>query len=136
MHTASFFSKHQRLLAVLVLLYVASALLAHLLLPSIFIWMLAVFFLVAMTGTYVLEALMTGHSQKLEICVALGLIAVALLSLFGSPIWVICALFGHGVWDLAKHRGAGVPFLSWYTLSCAAFDFTYGALLFASWKVF
>jgi len=48
------------------------------------------------------------------------------------PAFVITAILGHGLWDLAKHRAAaGVPFFPWYTHGCAVFDVGYAFVLAA-----
>ena len=69
----------------------------------------------------------------MEALVTMTLIVVSVLGVLVHPLYVIAAILGHGIWDTAKHLGAGIPFFSWYTLSCAAVDTTHAAVLLAYW---
>lgn len=132
----SFFEPRQKPLFGLGALYIVLLILSHVLLPLSLTWHIAVFFLIAMNGTYVIEAVSLNSYARLEAMVAAGLIALALLGLFTSPILVILAILGHACWDVCKHKGCGVRFFSWYTLSCAAIDVTYASALLAYWIFF
>jgi hypothetical protein len=61
------------------------------------------------------------------------LILLSIMGVLLHPAFVILAIFGHGSWDILKHRGAGIPFISWYTFGCAVVDFIYGGVLFVFW---
>jgi hypothetical protein len=109
--------------------YVLGIPLAHGLLPSVLVWEVALFFLIAMLFTYPLAAFSTGHAQRVELFVSLGLAALGVLGYLTHPLLIILAIFGHGVWDLAKHKGCGVPFFGWYVKGCVLVDFSYAAVL-------
>ena len=129
--TLSFFHARQKLLFLLASLYVILMTLSHWQLPSAHVWLIAGFFSVIMNFTYLTEALSLRQFVRIETLVATVLIGLSLLGAFWWPPLVIAAIFGHGCWDIAKHLGAGVPFFSWYTLSCFGVDFLYsGSLLF------
>ena len=82
---------------------------------------------------YLLEAKARREFVSREAVVAGVLIALSILGAVMSPVFVIAAIVGHGLWDLAKHRGAGAPFFAWYTSSCFAVDALYGATLTVYW---
>lgn len=114
----------------LAILYTIALSVAHIGLPNSMIWNVAVFFSVAMNFTYPWAALQLRYFQGTELGISLFLIALSLLSLLYSPVYVIIAIFLHGAWDISKHKGAGVPFFSWYTLGCVTIDWIYAATLF------
>jgi len=128
-----FFKKHQKLLLCLASLYVVSLLLFHIQFKDEYVWHIACLFSVLMNGTYVFEAYKQQAYLKPESIVAGSLISLSIMGILIHPLFVIIAIFGHGTWDLLKHRGAGIPFLSWYTLSCSLVDFTYGSVLTVFW---
>ena len=109
--------------------YVLAIPLAHGLLPDRFVWEIAAFFLVAMLFTYPLAALNARRWIGVETGVSLGLAALGLVGLAGFPALVVAGIFGHGVWDLCKQRGAGVPFFGWYVTGCVTVDWLYAAAL-------
>jgi len=115
----SFFRKHQKSLALAATLYLVLLLLSHWQLPPIHVWVIAAVFSVAMNFTYLAEAIAAKKFVSVELAVTSILIVLSVLGALVWPPFVIAAVFGHGVWDLAKHYGMGVPFFSWYTLSCA-----------------
>lgn len=110
-------------------LYVVALLLSHATFPKHHVWAIAAFFSIAMNGTYVWAALRAGHHLRLETTIALTFIALSLLGVLVSPLFVITTIAAHGVWDVAKHYRVGVPFFSWYTWGCAVVDFTYATTL-------
>lgn len=133
-HThASFFQRRQMWLFGFSTLYVLGLILSHAALPPIHVWVIAAVFSALMNVTYIIEAKVAGHWLRLEVLIAASLIAASALGVFLHPWLVIAAIFGHGVWDLAKHRGAGVPFVSWYTLGCFGIDMIYGSVLLLYW---
>ena len=125
----SFFETRQKTLGILAALYVLFLLLSHWQLSSAHVWIIAAVFSILMNFTYMIEAFSLQSFLRKEIVIAAILITLSFLGALLYPPLVIAAIFGHGVWDISKHRGAGVPFFSWYTLGCAAVDFTYSALL-------
>ncbi len=130
---ASFFQKRQKQLGLAASAYVIFLLLSHWQLPSAHVWWIAAFFSIVMNGVYILEAKARREFISREAIVAGVLIVLSILGVVMSPVFVIAAIVGHGLWDLAKHRGAGVPFFAWYTLSCFAVDVLYGAALTVYW---
>ncbi len=82
-----------------------------------------------MNGVYISSAIKKRRYISTEFLVAITLITLSLLGPTLSPFFVIAATAGHGLWDVAKHYGADIPFFSWYTWGCAAVDFTYAATL-------
>ena len=132
-HTHSFFESRQKPLALVAALYVLFLVLSHWQLPPVHVWIIAAFFSIVMNFTYVTEALKQPKHIKVEALIATLLITASILGVFVAPIFVIAAIFGHGVWNIAKHRGAGVPFFSWYTLSCFTIDTLYSVSLLAYW---
>ncbi len=110
-------------------MYVAAIPLAHGFLPHFWVWDLSLFFLAAMLFTYPIAAIRAGEFVTVEIAVSLGLITMGILGYFTDPVLLIAAIFGHGVWDFYKHRGAGVRFFRWYVVGCYIADWTYAAAL-------
>lgn len=132
-HQKSFFHRRQKALAIGSATYVLLLVLFHSTLPAQHVWLIAAFFSIAMNFTYITEAYAISKHLTLEMVVATVLIALSFAGAFYSPLCVIAAIFGHGVWDIAKHRGAGVPFLSWFTLGCFAVDTFYSGVLLIYW---
>ena len=122
----SFFLRREQQLKIAASLYVILLILSHATFPQSLVWFIAALFSIAMNFTYVIEAVSL---------VAVVLILLSLGGVFLSPILVIIAIFGHGCWDLLKHYGSGVPFFTWYTLSCAIVDFFYGSILLIYWVI-
>lgn len=131
----SFLQSRQKQLGVIGNMYMLFVILLHSQIPTKHVWTLAAIFSIVMNFPYVIEALSVKNHLSQEVALATFLIVLSALGALLSPPLVITAVFGHGVWDFAKHRGAGVPFFAWYTLPCAAFDFSYGSLLFIFWKL-
>ncbi len=119
----------QKLLGIAATAYVVMLTLSHWQLPSIHVWVIAAVFSLLMNFTYLVEALSLRSYVKTEALVAASLIALSILGLLVSPLILIAAIFGHGVWDLLKHFGRGVPFFYWYTCSCFLVDVAYGSSL-------
>lgn len=130
-----FFARHQRLLLILASAYVLGLIVTHAALPAAHVWWIACVFSVLMNVPYVLEARITGHPVTREAQIAGLLIILSLAGPLIAPPFVIAAILLHGVWDIAKHRGAGVPFVSWYTLGCAVVDAVYAGALLAYWLI-
>ncbi|RED14368.1 hypothetical protein [Pontivivens insulae] len=109
--------------------YVVLLLLSHWQLPEAHVWAIAGVFSVIMNVPYVATAWHNAQFARLETAIATVLIGASIVGAVITPPFVIAAIFAHGFWDIAKHRGAGVPFFSWYTLGCAVVDFAYGSAL-------
>ena len=116
------------------ILYVVALIVSHSTLPPMHVWVIAAAFSIVMNFTYITEAYSQARLIRPELVVLLTLIATSLLGVIVHPLFVIFAIVGHGSWDIAKHFGAGIPFFSWYTLSCFAVDITYGTVLLAYWS--
>ena len=82
-----------------------------------------------MNFTYIIEVMSVGRYFAVEIFVSASLILLSIFGIILHPLFVIFAIFGHGLWDLHKHAGAGVPFVRWYTLGCVVVDTFYGSTL-------
>ena len=132
-HRHGYFEQRQLLLMMAASLYVVLLILSHSTLPAVHVWIIAAVFSVVMNFVYVTEAFQVRRFFQLELWVALVLIGASVLGVLLSPLFVIAAILGHGVWDIAKHKGHGVPFVSWYTLGCFTVDVIYSAALFAYW---
>ncbi len=128
---SSFFSKHQKALGLAASLYVVLLLLSHWQLPSMHVWIIAAVFSTAMNFTYLIEALSLKRYVSTELLIASLLIAMSWVGVVSSPLLLIAAIFAHGCWDIAKHKGAGVTFFSWYTVSCFLVDTVYSLALLA-----
>lgn len=102
---------------------------SHFALPYTWIWGIAVFFLIAMLFTYPAAAWRSGTHFSLELWISLCLALVGFMGLITTPWLIIAGIFGHGVWDLMKHRGHGTPFFGWYISGCVAVDWCYAAAL-------
>ena len=126
---ASFLTREVLWLKGLGTLYVLAIPLTHLNLPEAYVWPLAFFFLAAMLFTYPLAAWAEGRFLGLETAISLGLIILGAIGLALAPALLIAAIFGHGVWDLFKHRGHGIPFFGWYVSGCVVVDWLYAAAL-------
>ena len=109
--------------------YVVALCLSHAVAGSAHVWVIAAFFSIAMNATYPWAAWVTGRAQPTELAISALLVALSVLGVFVAPPFVIAAIFLHGAWDLAKHRGAGVPFFGWYTLGCVSVDWLYALAL-------
>ncbi len=125
----SFFASRQKLLVIAATVYVILLLLSHWQLDSTHVWVIAAVFSVLMNFTYITEAVSLRSFFKAEVIVSTILILASVLGLILSPLLIIAAIFGHGVWDLQKHFGKGVPFFFWYTCSCFLVDTAYSATL-------
>lgn len=125
----SFFRGRQTLLGIAATAYVVMLITTHWRLSDAHVWVIAVVFSILMNFTYLIEALSLKSHAKTEAVVAATLIFTSVMGLILSPLLLIAAIFGHGVWDLLKHFGRGVPFLYWYTCSCFLVDTTYSAAL-------
>ena len=129
----SFFQLRQKGLMIAASLYVVALIVSHSTLPSIHVWVIAAVFSIIMNFTYITEAYFQGRLVRIELLVMATLITASVIGVAVHPLFVISAIFGHALWDLAKHFGAGIPFFSWYTLSCSAVDITYGTVLMSYW---
>lgn len=109
--------------------YLAVAIALHVIAGEEFAWHVAALLMVMMTMTYPTEAILSGRFVRREVTIAVTLSSVALIGLAFSPLLIIAAILAHGLLDLAKHRGVGVPFYPTYLFACAAFDFAYGGVL-------
>jgi len=134
-HSTSFFGRHQKVLLLAASLYVVGLILSHATLPPAHVWVIAAVFSVLMNLVYIFEARAQDRLVRTELLVMGVLITASCLGAILHPLFVIGAIIGHGLWDVAKHFGAGIPFFSWYTWSCAAVDVTYGLTLFAYWML-
>ena len=112
-----------------VALYVLAIPIAHVGLPQDWVWGVALFFLLAMLGTYPLAALKQRSFLTTETVISTGLAAAGIAGFWLSPVLIIGAIFGHGVWDLFKHNGFGTPFFRWYLTGCVIVDWIYAAAL-------
>ncbi|WP_224824579.1 hypothetical protein [Cognatishimia sp. MH4019] len=129
----SLFLRHKRLLFLFATAYVLMLIASHAALPSAHVWWIAAVFSILMNVPYVLEARATGTHQRVEMTLATWLVALSLAGPLIAPPFVIIAVLAHGLWDIAKHMGAGVPFVSWYLLGCATVDVLYAGALLAYW---
>jgi len=127
----SFFESRQKTLKIWASAYLVLLLFSHWQLPSRYIWELAAIFSIAMNFTYLIEAISLDRRVKEEACVTCVLIALSAAGIVYSPLFLIAAIIGHGLWDLNKHFGAGIPFKRWYTSSCFVVDMIYGFSLLA-----
>ena len=134
-HAHSFFERRQKPLMAAAIFYVVFLIASHSTLPGRHVWIIAAFFSIAMNFTYITESLSRQKSIPAETAVAATLIIMSVAGAFFAPILVILAILGHGLLDIAKHGGAGVPFFSWYTLSCFAVDLAYSTTLLIYWWV-
>lgn len=130
-----FSTKNFMALKILSTAYVLGIVLSHAFMPHALIWPIAVVFSIAMNFTYPWAAMMEGNFLKLEVAISLTLILMSVAGLI-SPPFVIVAIFLHGVWDLFKHNGHGVPFFKWYTNGCVVWDWLYAASLLLFYVVF
>jgi len=128
-----YFEKHLNMLKLAAAAWTLALLLFHSLLSADYIWTVAVILLVAMNFTYPIEALTSGRFVKSELSAAIILSLLALMSLWSSPLFVILAIFGHGLWDIRKFRGNGVKIAKWYTSACFVADLSYATLLLLYW---
>ena len=125
----SFFKTRQKMLGIAATAYVVLLIFSHWQLPSMHVWLIAAFFSVLMNFTYLVEAVSLKNYAKTEALVAIFLIFASILGLILSPLFLIFAILGHGIWDLLKHFGRGVPFYLWYTCSCFLVDTVYSSTL-------
>lgn len=112
-HAHSFFQRRQKALMIAATLYVVALIASHAALPSLHVWVIAAAFSILMNFTYLVEAFAQRRFLQTEVVIACALICASCLGLLIHPVFVIAAIFGHGIWDLAKHFGAGVPFFGW-----------------------
>ena len=131
----SFFQTRQKPLLIAATLYVVLLVISHAQLPKIHVWVIAGIFSILMNFVYVTEAYHRRAFFHQEALIASTLILASIAGIIVSPIFVIGAIFAHGLWDIAKHLGIGVPFFRWYTLSCFMADTTYSAALLVYWMI-
>ncbi|MEL7099344.1 MAG: hypothetical protein AAGM84_10995 [Pseudomonadota bacterium] len=110
--------------------YVLVALALHMALPEVWLWHIAYAALIGMLFTYPAHAAVAGEHLGLEGAISAGFAIVGLVGLLFAPILLVAAIAGHGLLDLAKHRGLGVAVPVWYLIGCAVFDLGYAAFLF------
>lgn len=122
-------SRNYMVLKALCALYVLGIPVSHFALPHGYIWVIAVFFLIAMLFTYPAAAWRSGSHFSLELRISFALALLGLMGLISSPWLIIAGIFGHGVWDLMKHRGHGTPFFGWYICGCVVVDWIYAGSL-------
>lgn len=91
--------------------------------PFAWEWGVSAGFSVLMNLVYPWQAFLTGSSIRSELVIAAFLVFLSMAGALVSPWLLVLAVAGHGIWDIAKHLGAGVSFFSWYTLGCAVIDF-------------
>ncbi|MEM6640741.1 MAG: hypothetical protein AAF610_12670 [Pseudomonadota bacterium] len=127
--------KRQIILATLGTLWLVLLLVFHWQAPAAFAWHVAAAFSVAMNFVYIQAAIARRQYVTVEAFVAVALIVLSVMGAVVAPPFVIAAVIGHGLWDLAKHFGAGLPFFSWYTWGCFVVDVMYGSALFAYWVI-
>ena len=124
---ASVFERSFLVLKFLSAAYVIGIFVFHFAFPNV--WVVAMVLSVAMNFTYPWAAIRGQRFVPVEIGVSTTLVVMAILGVLASPLWVIASIFGHGVWDLFKHNGQGVPFFKWYTQGCVVVDWFYAASL-------
>lgn len=120
---------YNTLFKVLTGLYVLGLLWSHATYDPTHVWVIVAVFSIIMNATYPWAAFKAGQFLTLEVGVALALCLMSVAGIFIAPPFVILAVFLHGAWDIAKHRGAGVAFFSWYTMGCLIVDWTYAGVL-------
>ena len=126
----SFFSPRFLWVKLFAALYVLAIPVSHSLLPAQFVWELALAFLLLMLPPYPMAAWRSGTAFGLELSVALGLAALTVGGyVLGAPALIIAAIFGHGLWDVAKVNGLGTPFFGWYLSGCMLVDWVYAGAL-------
>lgn len=84
------------------------------------------------TSIYVGFAIADGrkHVLYLECGVAAVFILLALLGMWGQPVWLVVGLFAHGGWDLLHHPvGLGAKVRKWYPPACVVYDGLIGTYL-------
>lgn len=70
------------------------------------------------------------HVIYLECTVAAGFILLALLGMWGKPVWLVVGFFAHGAWDLLHHPGKlGARVRAWYPPACVIYDWFIGFYL-------
>ena len=85
-------------------LYVLALIISHATLPPIHVWVIAAVFSILMNSTYVTEAFHARRWFALEAAIAVTLIVMSVLGVVLHPLFVVAAVFGHGVWDLVFTR--------------------------------
>jgi len=131
----AFFHAHKKLLLCFAVLYVLALIISHATLPAVHVWVIAAVFSVLMNLVYITQAVSLRDHMFTEAAVADILILLSILGVLIHPLFVIAAIFGHGLWDMSKHWGFGVPFFSWYVWGCAIVDVTYGSTLLAYYLI-
>ncbi len=132
---SSFFQSRQKGLMIASTVYVIALIVSHSALPPMHVWIIAAAFSIIMNFTYITEACYQGRLMRPELAATLTLISASVLGVIVHPLFVVFAIVGHGLWDVAKHFGAGIPFFSWYTLGCFAVDITYATVLLTYWSL-
>jgi len=132
-HKHGLFEQRGNLLKFAAALWTLSAVFLHFTFPIEFIWYVAIGLSISMNTTYPIQALSSGRYITKESAIALALCGCSLLALWWSPLFVIAAIFGHGVWDLLKLRGAGIGIANWYSAGCFIVDIFYAVSLFLFW---
>ena len=85
-----------------------------------------------MAAIYIGFAIVDGRSKVvyLESSVAAALIILALLGMWGKPVWLVIGYFVHGAWSLLHQSGVvGTKVRKWYPVSSMAYSWLVGAYL-------
>ena len=70
------------------------------------------------------------HVLYMECTVAGVFILLALLGMWGKPVWLVVGFFAHGTWCLIHLTGTlGARGRKWFPSACAAYEFLIGAYL-------
>ncbi|MEL7166427.1 MAG: hypothetical protein AAGL96_13235 [Pseudomonadota bacterium] len=109
--------------------YVMAVVLAHVVLPVSWTWLIGFAALLGMLFTYPVHAALQGAHVRLEVGVSAGFVVAGLLGLLISPIILIAAIAAHGLLDAVKYVGVGATVPVWYLIGCALFDVAYAAYL-------
>lgn len=118
-----------RALPLALIAYVVAVVLAHVLLPVSWTWLIAFAALVGMLFTYPVHAALQGAHVRLEVGLSAGCMVAGLLGLLVSPIVLIAAIAAHGLLDAVKYVGVGAAVPVWHLIGCALFDVAYAAYL-------
>ena len=102
----------QRVIAIAALVWTVALVTTHLTVPFAWQWGVSAGFSVLMNLVYPWQAFRTGSSRRAEFVIAAFLVFLSMAGAFVSPWLLVLAVAGHGVWDIAKHLGAGVSFFS------------------------
>lgn len=126
---SEFLRQKQNLLISVAALYLTLVMLPQLPLAGPHIWLTAAAFSIFINLSYLAETSGRRDPLGIETLIASILICSVVFGLVTSPVVIVAAIFGQGIWHLTRRLQHGAPLKSLNTLGCFVADMSYGLVL-------